>query len=77
MIDDDFTDEKNVQELVSNIAAITGLSTQAEIYSDALALLGWAVGEIARGRVIASVGGEGEGYHQLDIPAFRSIQKNL
>lgn len=50
------------------------ISTKKGLFDNALALLDWAVGERARGRIIASIDEQAEHYHELLMPVLNSVE---
>ncbi len=58
------------KSITAQIMTKTGLRTQAAVFENALALLSWAVREVSRGRVIASLDEEKKHYAELHMPAL-------
>ena len=51
----------------------TGLTTQKDVFENSLALFGWAVREVARGRVIASLDEKDKTYNQIHMPSLMKV----
>ena len=50
--------------------------TRKELFNNALALLQWAVDELKRGNIIASVSENEERYRELQMPIFANIVRD-
>jgi hypothetical protein len=70
----EFTDEH--VKLVGELMEKTGLRTQKDLFENAVALFSWAVKEVARGRMIASVDEENKAYAELHMPALMRVTSN-
>lgn len=63
--------------VVSNLMQKTGLRTQTDVFENALALLSWAVREVERGRIIASLDETTKQYAELHTPALMGVANTL
>lgn len=54
--------------MLDQIAAEAGLATRKDLFNNALTLLNWAVREVKRGRVIASVDESTQRFTELHMP---------
>lgn len=59
--------------VVAHLMHETGLRTQASVFENALALLSWAVREVSRGRIIASLDEATKQYAELHMPALLGV----
>ncbi len=51
------------------------VKTKKELINNALSLLKWAVKEVKKGRVIASLDESAEKFTELNMPIFSAVQK--
>lgn len=63
----------NLAEVVSELIKKTGLRTQKDVFENSLGLFAWAVREVSRGRIIASLDEETKTYAELHMPALMGI----
>lgn len=52
-----------------------GISQKKDLFNNAVTLLDWAVGELEKGRKIASVDEATEKYRELTMPIFKKIPR--
>jgi hypothetical protein len=62
--------------MLDQLAAEAGLATRKDLFNNALALLNWAVREVRRGRVIASVDESAQRFTELQMPMLDAIAAN-
>jgi len=60
-------------ESARSAAELAGVKTRREFVDQAIVFLGWAIGERAKGRVIASVDADSGGYREVVLPAFSTL----
>lgn len=60
-------------EALDRLAAEAGLATRKELVSNALTLLEWAVKQVRRGRVLASIDDEEGRMIELNMPFLSSL----
>jgi len=58
---------------IETMMAETGIKTNKELVSNALALFLWSVREVKRGRMIASVDEANGKYKEIRMPAFEFV----
>lgn len=58
------------QRLIAGLIKATGLRTQKDVFESSLAILAWAVREVERGRIIASLDEATRSYAELQMPAL-------
>ena len=61
-----------VIERMNRSMDICELETRKDLFNSALSLLDWAVGEVLKGRVIASLDEENKHYTRLAMPALQN-----
>ena len=61
---------------IEELMAKTGVATRKDVFENALTLFEWAVIEVEKGRVIASVDEVENGYRELVMPSLASIRKH-
>ena len=59
--------------MLDQLAAEAGLATRKDLFNNALTLLNWAVREVRRGRVIASVDETTQRFTELHIPMLDAV----
>lgn len=59
---------------IETIIAKTGVSTRKDVFENALALFEWAVNERIKGRKIASIDEEQDGFCEIIMPALASVK---
>jgi hypothetical protein len=59
--------------MLDQLAAEAGLATRKDLFNNALALLNWAVREVKRGRVIASVDEDAQRFTELQMPMLDAV----
>jgi hypothetical protein len=64
---------EDYKNIVADLMGKTNLRTQKDLFENALALFGWAVKEVSRGRVIASLDEEAKTYGELHMPALMNV----
>src|SRR6266513_240513 len=62
--------------MLDQLAAEAGLATRKDLFNNALTLLNWAVREVKRGRVIASVDESTQRFTELHIPMLDAVASN-
>jgi hypothetical protein len=58
------------QQAVGSLLEATGLRTQKDVFESSIALLSWAVKEVARGRIITSFDETSKTYAELHMPVL-------
>ena len=61
------------KQIIRDLMTSTGLATQKDVFENSLALFGWAVREVARGRVIASLNQEDKTYNEIHMPSLMKV----
>ena len=61
------------KHIIRDLMTSTGLATQKDVFENSLALFGWAVREVARGRVIASLDEKDKTYNQIHMPSLMKV----
>lgn len=59
--------------MLDQIAEEAGLATRKDLFNNALTLLNWAVREVKRGRVIASVDESTQRFTELHMPILDAV----
>lgn len=59
--------------MLDQLAAEAGLTTRKDLFNNALTLLNWAVREVRRGRVIASVDETTQRFTELHTPMLDAV----
>jgi hypothetical protein len=67
----EFPDE--YKQIIEGLMEKTGLRTQKDFFENTIALFGWAVREISRGNVIASLDEEAKTYSQIHMPSLMRV----
>jgi hypothetical protein len=67
--------EQNVNEL-KTLMAEAHIETYKELFSNALTLLHWTVGEVKKGRIIASLDEKEMKYKELAMPILQIVAKD-
>lgn len=62
-----------MDKAIDRLMARVGLRTKKELFENALSLMSWAVREVERGRVIASVDEKNERYSELQMPFLQHV----
>jgi ferric iron reductase protein FhuF len=62
--------------MLDQLAAEAGVTTRKDLFNNALALLNWAVREVRRGRVIASVDERAQRFTELQMPMLDAVAAN-
>lgn len=62
--------------MLDQLAAEAGVATRKDLFNNALALLNWAVREVRRGRVIASVDESAQRFTELQMPMLDAVAAN-
>lgn len=58
------------QQAIGDLIEATGLRTQKDVFESSIAILTWAVREVARGRIITSFDEKSKTYAELQMPAL-------
>jgi hypothetical protein len=66
---------ERVRELES-LMEEAGIKTKKELLNNALTLLEWAINEVRRGHVIASIDEADKRYKEITMPIFGSVKKH-
>lgn len=53
-----------------------GVDTEKDLLNNALSFFVWAIKEIKKGRIIASIDEEEKKYRECQMPVFSNIQKS-
>ena len=61
------------QQVVANLIEATGLRTQKDVFESSIAILSWAVREVARGRIITSFDENSQTYAELQMPVLMTV----
>lgn len=64
-------------EFMNNLQQEMGLKTNAEVVQEALTLLSWAVGEIARERLILSTNQKGQEVERLVMRSLATVRSKV
>lgn len=56
--------------LIDRLKHSTGVKTHKDLFNNAVTLLAWAVRQVERGRIVASVNEKTEDYRELQMPAL-------
>lgn len=62
--------------MLDQLAAEAGLATRKDLFNNALTLLVWAVGEVKRGRAIASIDESKQRFTELRMPMLDAVASN-
>jgi hypothetical protein len=60
---------------LDEIMADSSITTRKELINNALTLFEWAVNEVKRGHIIASIDEDDGRYREITMPALRNAQK--
>ncbi len=66
----------NAIERINKAMALCELQTRKELFNNALSLFDWAIEELTKGRIIASLDEDGKHYTKLVMPAFQTASQN-
>ncbi len=58
------------QQVIGDLIEATGLRTQKDVFESSIALLSWAIREVARGRIITSLDEKTKTYAELQMPVL-------
>jgi hypothetical protein len=61
------------QQVIADLMSATKLRTQKDLFENSIALMAWAVREVARGRLITSFDEDSKTYAELQMPALMSV----
>jgi hypothetical protein len=61
---------------LDELAERCGLKTRKDLINNALTLFEWAVEEVSKGRVVASVDEKEEKYREVTLPALRTAARH-
>jgi hypothetical protein len=59
--------------MLDQLATDAGITTRKDLFSNALTLLNWAVREVKRGRIIASVDPTTQRFTELNMPMLDAV----
>ena len=62
-------------DFIENLQRTLRVKTAPEVVKQALTLLNWAVGEVARDRIILSSDARGQNVHRLAMPVLDQVKK--
>lgn len=67
---------RHEMEAMEETMMLSGLTTKKELFNNAITLFEWAIQEIAKGMVIASMDPKTGDYVRLQMPAFNFVERD-
>ena len=64
-----------LDKLMDELTELGGFSSKKDLFNNVLTILGWALKEAAKGRMIASVDEAGGSYKELQMPALMNAAR--